>query len=279
MPIPLLPALRLASLLLILLALCGLTPRLPSRAGTVVVVADRSASMPPGSEAAQKEAVDLLQAGMGPLDQLAVVSFGQTTALEHPPGAGRFPGFVHEVGGNASNLTEAVDRALDQVPRDAPGRVLVLSDGRWTGRDPAAVASRAAARGVPVDYRPLERAAADDLAVDRVDAPAEVAPGESFLITAWVRAPVAGAASFELRRGDQVLSSGQRQLAAGLNKLVFRDRATQAGNQPYTLAVTGGAQDPVPENNRARVLVGVGGPRPLLHVSRSQKSGLAGLLR
>src|SRR6185503_3328974 len=39
-----------------------------------------------------------------------------------------------------------------------------------------------------------------------------------------------------------------------------------------------GADDPVPENNSAKVLVGVQGPRPLLLISSSPNSGLARLL-
>ena len=45
------------------------------------------------------------------------------------------------------------------------------------------------------------------------------------------------------------------------------------------MVVTGTEKDPVPENNTAKILVGVGGPRPLLHVSESPKSGLAALLQ
>ena len=44
-------------------------------------------------------------------------------------------------------------------------KVLVLSDGRWTGRDPLAVASRGAARGLAIEHRPLQRPAANDLAI------------------------------------------------------------------------------------------------------------------
>ncbi len=55
--------------------------RFPSRAGTVVVVVDRSRSMPAGSDADYKELIDLLHASMGSNDQLAVVSFGQTVAV------------------------------------------------------------------------------------------------------------------------------------------------------------------------------------------------------
>jgi Mg-chelatase subunit ChlD len=280
LPSRLLLALRSASVALVLLALCGLALRLPSRAGTVVVVADRSLSMPPGSDRDEKEAIDFVQGAMGQDDRLGVVAFGQGAQTERMPDVGKFPGFVHEVGGDGSNLAEALDRALALVPRDAPGKVLVLSDGRWTGSDPAGVVSRYAARGVAIDYRPLARAAANDLSIARVDAPPTVAPGEAFLITAWVQSPVAQTATFKLRRGNSVIASGEQHLTSGLNRLTFRDRAYEGGTQPYTLEVAASGDDPVPENNTARMLVGVQGPRPILHVTTAAKgSGLARLLR
>src|SRR5262249_49733149 len=82
-----------------------------------------------------------------------------------------------------------------------------------------------------------------------------------------------------------VISQGKRALSSGMNRLTFRDRATQVGNQSYSLSVfptedgKETEKDPVPENNTARFLVGVSGPRPLLHVSQSPTSGLARLLR
>jgi hypothetical protein len=279
MPSRVLLGLRGMALALVLLALCGLALRLPSRAGTVVVVADRSLSMPPGADAQLKEVVDVLQGAMGHDDLLGVVTFGQSAAVERPPEGGKFPGFTHEVGGDGSDLAEAVDRALSLVPRDAPARVLVVSDGRWTGHDPSGVVARAAARGLPIDFRPLSRSTANDLAITRVEAPPVAAPGEAFLVTAWVHSPVAQTARVELRRGDTVLSAGEQPLNAGLNRLTFRDRAVEPGTQSYVLKVTGSADDPVPENNTARALVGVQGPRPVLHVTTGNPSGLARLLR
>ena len=278
-PTRLLTGVRGAALLLVLLALAGLAVRLPSRAGTVVVVADRSRSMPAGSEAAHKELIDLLDAGMGSHDRLAVVSFGQTVAVEHAPDAGKFPGFTHEVGPDGSGLTEAVETALALVPKDSPGRLLVLSDGRWTGRDPTGVAALAAGRGVAVDYRHRGRPAAGDLAVARVDAPAAVAPGEGFLITAWVQAPADQVVKFEVTRAGTTIASGEKAVTAGLTRLTFRDRATEPGSQGYQVRVTPAGDDPVPENNTARVLVGVTGPRPILHLTPGPESALTALLR
>lgn len=277
LPGRLLPALRLTATLLLLLALCGMSLRLPSRSGTLVVVADRSRSMPADSEQSQREILDLLHAAMGAEDRLGVVSFGQKSAVEQAPQTGRFGGFTQEVGGDASNLADALEMAAALLPRESPGRLLILSDGKWTGRDPASGLTRLAGRGIPVDFRFTQRLSANDLAIARIDAPTAVAPGESFLITAWVQAPTATTTPFELRRGAQVLSAGQRTLTPGLNRLTFRDRAVTPGTQSYTLVV--GGEDSVPENNRARFLVGVQGPKPLLHVSGTKTSGLARLLR
>src|SRR5262249_14514024 len=119
--------LRLAVLTLLLLALAGLAVRLPSRAGTVVVVADRSESMPGNAEVEQKRMIEEIQKQMGPDDRLAVVSFGRDVVVERPPTAGKFDGFLHHVRRDASNLAGALETALGLIPHDAPGRVLLLS--------------------------------------------------------------------------------------------------------------------------------------------------------
>ncbi|MGE0126591.1 MAG: VWA domain-containing protein [Blastocatellales bacterium] len=272
---------RLALLLLILLALGGLAVKLPSRHGTIVIVADRSLSMPQGSDTAQKEAIDLIGSAMTSNDRLAVVSFGQTAAIERSPQTGAFAGFTNEVGRDASNLNEAIEKALALIPQNSPGKILVISDGRWTGKDPTTAAARAAARGIAIDYRSLQRSTANDLAIAQIDSPVTVTPGEAFMITAWVRSPLQQEITYELRRGGQTLAAGKTNAGSGLNRLAFRDLAGEPGAQGYTIRVSGASNsgdDPIPENNSAKALVGVLGPRPLLVVTSSQNSGLARLL-
>ncbi|MDX2030905.1 MAG: vWA domain-containing protein [Blastocatellia bacterium] len=274
--------LRLAVLALILLALCGPALRVPRREGTIVVLADRSRSMPATSETSEKEAIELIQRAMSRDDRLAVIAFGETSAIERAPQTGAFAGFTAEIGRDASSLGQAIEKALALIPPDAPGRIFVLSDGRWTGQDPAAVAARAAARGIAIDYRALQRSTANDLAIAELDAPVTVMPGEAFMLTAWVKSPVAQEISYELRRGAQLLAAGKTRVTAsaggGLNRLTFRDLAGDPGAQSYTIRVTGPGEDPVPENNSAKALIGVAGPRPLLLVTESRASGLARLL-
>jgi Mg-chelatase subunit ChlD len=278
MPSRLMSVLRGVALTLLIMALCGLSVRLPVRSGTVVLVADRSLSMPSGSAALQREAADLVHSAMRSGDKLAVVSFAETAAVEQSPQAGKFAGFSGEVGREASRLADALDLALSLVGREEPGRILVLSDGLWTGRDISASAARAAAAGVAIDYRDQQRPGAGDLAIERIGGPESVLPGESFMITAWLDSPLGQPVSYELSRGSQVIARGSQTVPSGNSRLIFRDTATEHGTCEYVLRVQGQQADPVPENNRARLLVGVRGSRPVLCVSPTRTSALPTLL-
>ena len=278
LPSRLLTGLRIAAFALLLLALCGAALRLPSRYGTVVVVADRSASMPADADQRHTEAVNLLADSRSTRDRLAVVAFGRRPVVEQAPGTGAFGGFAAEVDPHGSDLASAIQRALALVPEEAPGRVLILSDGRTTGADPSSSAFRAAARRIALDYRVLARPAAGDAAILHVDSPRTVAPDEVVMIHAWVRLPVPQTVRYELTRGGAVVAAGEQAAGSGITRLTFRHRAGRSGTADYTVRLAGDRPDPVPENNRARVLVGVEGPKPVLLVTQTPGAGLAGLL-
>lgn len=277
-PSRMLNVMRIIIVVLILLAMAGISINLQSRHGTVVVIADQSRSMPANARQVQKETIDLIAAAMAADDKLAVVSFGQQSVIEHN-GGGKFSGFVAEVGKDASNLANAMDTAVSLIPKDSRGRLLVLSDGRWTGRDPIAAASAAAARQIPIDYRLIERSAANDLAIYRIDAPDVVRPGEAFMVTIWVQSPFRQEVTCRFSRGGKVLNTSKRQISTGLTRFTFRDRAEKPGAVQYSFSVSAGPGDPVPENNHARFLLGVEGQKPLLCVTDAGRSAFADLLK
>jgi Mg-chelatase subunit ChlD len=281
-PLPqrLLQILRAAVLVIVILALAQLAIKLPDRAGTVVVVADRSASMPVKADDSEKEVIGLLHKSMRPRDELGVVAFGREAMVEQSPQRAEFGGFTTEVGVDHSSLNDGIDAALALIPPDGSGRILVLSDGKWTGKNPAAAAARAAGRGIAVDYRLLTRPQVSDLAIQSFLTPPSVLPGQSFVLSAWVQSPVEQDIQYQLLRGNEVISSGARKMPAGMSRLMFRDQAAQAGVGEYTLTVQGPKNDPVPENNTARALVAVEGTRPVLVVSANgDQAGLVAMLR
>ena len=130
-----------------------------------------------------------------------------------------------------------------------------------------------------IDYRAIERSTAGDLAIERIEGPESVLPGESFMITAWIDSPLG---QTDLLRIAARLA-GDRQGHAG--RAVGHQPACSSATRPasaasreYALHVEGEEPDPVPGNNRARLLVGVRGSRPMLCVSPAKASALPALL-
>jgi Mg-chelatase subunit ChlD len=278
---------RAALLGTIILAMCWPQLKLPSRHGTVIVIADRSLSMPEAADQRQQEIVSLIRQGMQGHDRLGVVTFGQAAVVERPPDSGPLQPWVQQVVPDASNLAHALQRALSLVPAEGSSRLLILSDGRWTGSDPSIVAGLAASRSIPVDYRYMGRPVSNDLAIERLEAPRVVTPGEAFMIGAWIRSPVGQEVRYELMRDQTVIATGTREMSGGVNRLLFRDIVPVDNEQAvrtrrYTLAVTGQGEDPVPENNTAHLLVGIEESSAVLLVTTSPQGagrGLGSLLR
>ncbi len=276
-PSRLLSVLRVAALLLIVLAMTGPMLKMPARSGTVVVVADRSRSMPVDSSGRQKSAINLLLNHIGREDRLGVVSFGATSYAERVPGGaagGEFGDFVSNNNEDASNLSEAIDNALSLIPVGDKGRLLILSDGRWTGENPSQKISQLVQRGIAVDYRVMERPAVGDVAIRSIDAPDSVLPDEVFKITGWVDVPVSQDIEYELLHNGVTVAQGTRGMNSGGNRLDFLLVAGTPGTSSCELKIRGEADDPVPENNSARKLVGVEGDKPLLLLAQRSEGGM-----
>ncbi len=257
--------LRGALVLALVVALAQPEWRLRSDGRDVVVVVDRSRSMPPGSLDAAKELIRLLEVERGPGDRVGVVSFGRDARVEAPPSAERrFGGFSEAVDGEASNLSAALEVAGELVPDERAGRVLVLSDGRATGLDARAAARRLAARGVTVDVRPLVRETAGlDVAVSSLEGPAAVAEREPFLLTATLKATAATKATVTLLRNGRPITTLERQLGEGATVVSLKDLVEAPGLVAYQLTVRA-AGDGVPENDVGRAVVRVEGPPSVL---------------
>lgn len=282
---------RLVILLLLVFAMAQPAMKLKDQQGTVVVLIDRSESMPHQATDDQLEILKSIHGEMGPEDRLAVVSFGDRTIIEQEPSDRAIEELQSPTDQQHTRLTDGLEAALSLIPPDHPGRILVVSDGHWTGRDPNAVTARAAGRGIGIDHRWLSRPRAEDLAVRDLQVPAQVLPGQAFMISGWIHSPREQVMGYTLTKHGEELSSGKRAVPRGLSRLLFRDRAQLSGNAAYRLTLhppgtdanaTGthtALGDAFPENNTARALVEVRGRKPLLLVSNfGAESGLAQLM-
>ncbi|MER2561449.1 MAG: VWA domain-containing protein [Myxococcaceae bacterium] len=257
--------LRGALVVLLVFALAQPEWRLESDGSDLIVVVDRSRSMPPGSLDQATELIHLLENERRTGDRVGVVSFGREVRVESPLSHdARFGGFSQAIDGEASNLATALDAAADLIPEERAGRVLILSDGRSTGLDPRASARRLAARGVPVDVRPLLREdAALDVAITGLEAPANVTQQEPFLLMATVKTNAATEATLTLLRNGKPITQSVRTLPEGATVITFRDLVETPGLVAYQLRVTAKG-DGLPENDVGRAVVRVDGPPSVL---------------
>ncbi len=261
----------------VILALARIELKLDSSRGHLIVVCDRSDSMPPANDSRLLETLGILEKARPSGSKLAIVGFGRQVVVERGIGEGEFGGFTGAVDPSGSRLPEALRTALALVESDASARVLVVSDGLTDGTRLESAANEAAAREIPVDYRHVARSRAGDVAIERFDLPQTAASRESYLLSAWVTSDRNREVTFTLRREEKVLAQGTRGLQPGRNRLTFRDIAADAGVREYELLIDAG-EDETPENNRGRAVVSVSGPKPVLHVSEGT-TRLAALLR
>lgn len=180
--------------------------------------------------------------GWGPGDRAGLGTFGEGFVLDHPPGAEPVlarAGFALPEGGD-TDIAAGIRGALALLPRDAPGEIRILTDGRATKGDTAAALAEARRRGVavrafPWPPPPLRVRAAS------VQAPSRARPGERLPVSV----EVAGTAG---ERGTLVLldaADGSEERRAvtvppgGRGRVVFAREAGPPGVRRFRASVEG----------------------------------------
>lgn len=276
--------LRVLIYLMVAAAAAGVSIRLPERAGTLVVLADRSKSMPEGSRQEMDTLIRRLERSAPASSKLSVVSFAGSPFVEKFPDSPAFTGLhADPADPHATDIAGAIDAALELIPSDAAGRILLFSDGlHTTGNPVSASAAAAAARGVATDYRLLSRGTADDAAVLSVDAPLRAAPGVIYTVSARLYAQTPGTAVCRIRKNNGVWLTREVRLRRGVTTVSWRDKTDSPGTANYEVELvlpSGTPADPVPENNRVRRIVSIEGRKPVLLVTASPTKNLARILR
>ena len=259
--------LRALVALCLLGALAGPVLRRGGEGRDLVLLVDRSASMPLGSEESARELIGLAEEARRAGDRVAVVGFGGRALVEQLPSAqADFERFERSVDAHGSDLSNALETGLSLLSPDRPGSLVLFTDGEQNAGDALAAARRANARGVRVDVRPMPRPGLADLSVERLDLPERVDSAEPFQFGVWVRSDRRVEARFEVERDGELLSSGLRVFEPGLNRIVLRDRVDKAGVTPYRVRLSG-VDDRMPENDTGMGAVEVEGVRGLLVVN------------
>lgn len=272
--------LRVTLLALLLLALTGPRWNLGGEGIDIVVVADRSRSLPAKADESIRELIRDLERNRKSGDRIGLVTFGSRAEVEHTLSRNSELGaYTREVLSDGSDLNDAISAALNLIEPTRPGRVLVLTDGEANGASPLSAARRAREVGVPVDFRLFERNRIGDLAIESLTLPDTVAPREPFQFAVWVHASREAHGTVRVLRDGQEIAKLERDFVTGLNRVLFRDLLEEGGLTNYSaeLLLEG---DPLEENNRGAGVVRVeAAPRVLVLNSDGQEDNLVRALR
>jgi uncharacterized membrane protein len=231
----------------------------------VVVAVDRSRSMDlvPGADARARTELQVAEKSMHDDDRIGTIVFGAGGAVEDPPrprGETSLPQRV-EVGRDATDLEAAIRRSLAELPADAVGRIVLVSDGVQTRGDAIAAASAAVAADVAIDVVPLDQKRVPDLRVVSVRAPPRVDESEPFELRVVTSSPVETDVDLRVRRDDGDVRIVRAHVSAGEDVLRLRETVEQPGLHRYDVALT--AEDPnadqAPDDNAGSAFVRVRG--------------------
>ncbi len=255
--------LRLAIVVLLVLALAD--PRVTRAAMGlhVVFVVDRSASIDP---ATRRNEMTWLQAALQARhagDSASLVDFGASPTWSGPLAGASLPP-ASPVDGSGTNIDAALRLALSTLPANQPSRLVLLSDGRQTAGDALRAAQLAAATAVPIAVVPLLSTHPGDVAVTSLQVPSSTRAGDHITLRVGVYADRATTARLHLLVDGVPLGEEALALHAGASTFLFAVTVALPGIHTYTATVSAPG-DPVPQNNSLdAVTITAAAPRVLL---------------
>jgi len=168
--------------------------------------------------------------------------------------------------GAGSNLQAALQLAYGLYPPGYLRRAVLISDGIETEGDVLAESKRAAEHGVVLHAYPYQRAVPGEVALRKLEIPANVKVGETFAVTADIYASRKTKATARLYQGETLNGLDpirELELEAGDNSVSFRSVVRVAGEVTYQLKLSEIGLDRFAENNHYATTVDVPG-RPLV---------------
>jgi uncharacterized membrane protein len=199
-------------------------------------------------------------------DYVSVIAFGEDSMVEQFTSENlAFSKFQREVNTGATNLEEAVNLALSQLPDDSAGRIVLVTDGNENEGALKSIASEVIASGCAFEVKKLEENVSDEVYVSDLSVPNQVSIGEKFNIEVEVESNVACDATVKLYAGRTLKGEQTTHLQKGTNKIIFADTQSDEGLKTYKVVVEA-QKDTMTVNNEFSAYTNIETQLPLLVV-------------
>ncbi len=216
----------------------------------------------------------------GKHDYVGVIAFGSDSRVEQFISQDiSFSEFQTDVSSEATDLEEAVNIALAEMPEDSAKRIVLITDGNENEGNIKNTASMVVALGCDFEVMKLEENLANEVYVSDMSIPEEVGIGENFNINVEVESNVACSAVVSLYSGRTLKGQQTVNLQEGTNRFVFTDTQSDEGLKTYRVTVEA-VDDTVTVNNEFSAYTNIEIELPLLLVegSEGQAQELKGIL-
>jgi uncharacterized membrane protein len=170
------------------------------------------------------------------------------------------------LGQDATDISNALGRALRNLAPNHLKRIVLFSDGNENAGDVTTVLPRLNREKTRVFTIPLEARVDRDVWIETLLAPAAVTADEQFPVEAHVYSQMDAEAVVEVRNGDASLGSKTVRLAPGLNRIPFDTRVPDKTRTIVLTATVKVAGDALADNNTFRQPVVVNGRPRILYV-------------
>ena len=210
--------------------------------------------------------------------EVATVAFGGAPTVvkgfaapsDHLPGALRRLAADLPIDRSATDVSAALQLAIDLLPPSGDRRILLATDGAETAGDLRDVIPRLRAEVIPVTIVPIVSTAKEGVRVTSLRAPAYARAGSTVMVRVVIESDRAATGVLRIAIGDEVVSERSLDVRDGVQLVEEAVTPRQTGEQPIvaTLTVPGGtASDPNPRDNRAAARVRVQGEARGIYVS------------
>lgn len=199
-------------------------------------------------------------------DNVGIVAFGGDTRVEqfiteNPI----FSQFQTEVNTDATNLEDAVEFALAQIPADSASRIVLVTDGNENEGVLKNVASDVISKGCVFEVKKLEENFSNEVYVADMKVPNNIGIDENFNIEVEVESNVATNAIVKLYAGRTLKAQEEVYLQKGTNQFIFKDTQSDEGLKTYKVVVEA-EEDTISVNNEFSAYTNIQTQLPLLIV-------------
>ncbi len=240
---------RAVGMLLLILALCGVTAGRRNAANTTIFLVDLSYSNERNLPVMEEYVRDALDR-MPKKNQYDIVTFGKNSVVDQfLTKEDHFSQILSLPDKEATNFEDAVSRALAMIPANGAGRIVVLTDGKETTGDLGSMASALLSGQVELLARVYEGTdVPQDVYVENVEMPGYLYQGDLYSMTVTVESSYETDAEIQIWMEEIQTAGYEVHLNKGSNQFRFKQEVTGENVESFEVRVVA-AGDGCEENN------------------------------